>query len=492
MITFVYVAEQQDHAFENNLVASAGLGALEVLHYKEDHFGKVYNQALKDSKSDVIAFVRNDIKICSLNWGKKVLDYFSRSNYGILGIVGSTIVPMSGLVWEKEEPLVGRIWYQTFEPKTENKFSEVFRSQIIPVLTVDDAFFLVDRRKIKVSFDETYEKDSFYDIDFCIGNYSKGVEIGVIFDIKLLKINFNDNDDSWVANRKLFVSKHTDLPLRLKPEVLLSKATIKLSRTPKVSIIIACRNKPVELASCLESIYEKSSYPNLEIFVVDIGSKTGDVKAVKEFIRNHGNTKLISINNEHLPTLYESVIEEYVSKDSELILFCDAEVILLNDAISRMVKAYLESEETCGTLGVRMHMKNNMVRHAGLMLFSTETEDGFELGLGYQGYQSAYKYKNAVIKNTLGSCKDFLMIPKKLFLELGGFQPNYLYSLEDFELNVRTILAGKKNILVGTGVCYYLGVGIPKFFPEDYLSLVNFINEHIDIITPYVDLMHIA
>ncbi|MBS0586178.1 MAG: glycosyltransferase [Verrucomicrobia bacterium] len=492
MITFVYVAEKQDLAFENHLVASAGLGASEVLYYREDSFAKVYNKALKEAKSEIIVFARNDIEIHSLNWGKKIVDHFARTNYGILGIVGSTIVPMSGLVWEKEEPLVGRIWYHTFEPRSENKFSEVFKGQVIPVITLDDAFFVVDRRKLKASFNEAFVKDSFYDIDFCVENYKQGVEIGIVFDIKVLKLSFNENDDAWVENRKLFVSKHTDLPLRMKPEVLLSKTSIKLTRMPKVSIIIASRNKPVELASCLESIYEKTTYPNLEIFVVDIGSKASDVKAVKEFIRKRRNTKFLSISNEHMPTLYESVVAEHVSKDSELLLFCDAEVILLNDAISRMVKAYLDAGDDCGTLGVRMHMKNNMVRHAGLMLFSTQTEEGFELGLGYQGYQSAYKYKNAVIKNTLGSCKDFLMIPKKLFLELGGFDGQYLHSLEDFEFNMRTILAGKKNILVGTAVCYYLGIGIPKFLPEDYLSLVNFINENIDAITPYVDLLHVA
>jgi len=301
-----------------------------------------------------------------------------------------------------------------------------------------------------------------------------------------MKLNFNENDDSWLNNRKSFVSKHTThLPIRLKPEIIMNKGAVKLPKTPKVSMIIASRDKPVELASCLESIYEKSNYPNLEIYVIDLGSKAEDVKAIKEFIRNHGNTTLLQMNNEHLPTLYQTVIEEHIASDTELLLFGDAEIILLNDAISRMVKVYLEEGENCGTLGVRMHAKNNMLRHFGLQLFSTETEDGFELGLGYLGYQSAYKYKNALVKNTIGSAKDFLMIPKKLYDELGGFNTDYLHSL-------RTILAGKKNIMVGTAVCYYLGIAVPKFFPEDFLALVNFVNDHIEVFTPYVDLMHAA
>ena len=84
------------------------------------------------------------------------------------------------------------------------------------------------------------------------------------------------------------------------------------------------------------------------------------------------------------------------------------------------------------------------------------------------------------------------MISKKLFEELGGFNRTYLHSLEDFELNISAILSGKKNMLVGSAVCYYLGLEVPKFLPEDFTILVNFINQHVEAITPYVDLIPAA
>lgn len=489
MITFVYISEHQNVDLENHLRVQSGIAESEMLHYTDSSFAKAYNKALKDARNDVIVFLREDIEIQSKGFGSKLLDHFKKSEYGILGLVGSVIVPMSGLVWEKEEPLVGRIWYKAFDTANENRFSEVFRNKVIPVVTVDDVFFAVDRKKLGAHFDTCYEGDSFYELNFCLANSERGVKIGVFFDVKLMKLNFSEHDENWKENQKIFVKKHKNLPCRIKPKILMSQAPLKLGRIPKVSLILAAKDKPVELASCLESIAKRSAYTNLEILVVDLGSKEENLSQIKQFVLNYPNAQLIENRNEHLPTVYDEVIGEYVSDDTELLCFCHPEIILLNDAITRMAKVYLEDPSQCGTLGIRMHTKNNMIRHFGLQLFSTQTQEGFELGLGYQGFQSAYKYKNQVVKDVLGSSMDFMMVPRELYHNLKGFNKNYLHSLEDFEFNISAILLRRRNYLVGGAVAYFTGLSVPKFLPDDFLTLVNFVNEHVESITPYVDLM---
>ena len=492
MITFAYVSKDKNCELERQLILSSGLEKCDVIHSKERNFAKAYNSILKKSKTNIVVFVREDVEIQSKGWASKVVEMIEKSDFGIVGVVGSIIVPMSGLVWEKDEPLVGRIWYESYDPKNEHRFSEAFPSKLIDVVTVDDAFIIVNKKKIKKTFEKTYKDDSFYDLDFCLANYEKGVKIGVTFDVKIVKRKFNPHDESWLSNQKMFVSKHNNLPFRLKPKIILSSSLVKMEQTPKVSIIIRTKAKPVELASCLESIYEKTKYPNYEVIVVDMGSEADEIRSIMEFIKVHPNTRFIEKKNEHTPSLIEEIIEDEVGDDTKLMLFCNPEVILLNDAISRMVKAYLEDPEECGTLGIRMHNRNNMIRHFGLQLFSTETKEGFELGLGFQGFQSAYRYKNKVVKNVLGTSKDFMMISRDLYNVIGGFNKTYMHSLEDFELNIASILSGKKNIIVGNAVCYYLGLDVPKFMPDDFTTLVNFINKHVDRVTPYVDLLYAA
>ena len=491
MLTIVYCGEKRDRAKEKRWVESADLQGIEVLYFSSSSFAKGYNEALNRAKNEVIVFIREDVLVPTKGWGEKLLERFEASSFGVLGVVGSIIVPMSGLLWEKEEPLVGRIWYESFDKQHEQKFSESFLGKEIPVVAIDDSLFAVHKGRLKAGFDEKFVSDSFYDLDFCTTNYQKKVKIGVIFEIKVLKLGMNPQDEMWEANRKRFVKKHKDLPLRLKPEIFLTSSTIKVDNPPRVALFIPSKGKLVELASCLESIYEHSKYPNLDIYVVDLGSSEEEIQSIREFIQNHQNTTLVEMKHDHLPTIYEEVITTVVSKDTELFLFCNSEVILLNDVISRMVKTYLEEPLNCGTLGVRMHTRNNMVRHFGLQLMSTHTDEGYELGLGYQGFQTAYKYQNKVVKGVLGSTRDFLMIPRKLYEELGGFNKEYMHSLEDFELNLRAILAGKKNVIVGTGVCYFLGQE-PKFLPTDFERLVAFVNKHVENITPYVDLLYAA
>ncbi|MBM3193680.1 MAG: glycosyltransferase [Chlamydiae bacterium] len=492
MLTFVYCSEKKDLAKEKRWVESSGLENVEVLWYKGDAFSKSYNKGLNQAKHDVIIFLREDVELPLQGWGEKILERFETTQFGVLGVVGSIIVPMSGLVWEKEEPLVGRIWYESFDKQHEQKFSESFSGKVIPVVALDDSLFAVYRPRLANGFDEQFISDSFYDLDFYVCNYQKRVKIGVIFDIKVLKLGLNPQNEEWVENRNLFVKKHHELPLRLKPEIFITNTQIKIVEAPKVAVFIPSKGKPVELASCLESIYEQTNYPNIDIFIVDLGSSDEDLQAIREFIQIHKNTQLIEMKHEHLPSIYEEIIDDRVSADTELFLFCNPEVIFLNDVISRMVKTYQEDPENCGTLGIRMHTRNNMVRHFGLQLISTHTDEGYELGLGYVGFQSAYKYQNKVVRGVLGSSRDVLMVSKKLYRELGGFNKEYMHSLEDFELNLKAILLGKKNVIVGTGVCYFLGQDMPKFLPSDFERLIAFINEHVENITPYVDLLYAA
>lgn len=492
MITVVYCGKKRDSRFEEHLRQGSGLAGLEILYYSGMHLAKNYNEAISKAENDVILFLRNDVEIQGSDWGIRLLDSYKKSDHAIIGVVGSVVVPMSGIIWEKSEPLVGRIWYESFDQKNLNKFSEIFRGRIIDVVTVEDSFLSCHRGRLKTHFDVQFKKDSYHDTDFCVENYARGARIGVFFEAKVLKKVYDEQDQNWLANRKRFMAKHQSLPYRLKPKLILNKEKVPLTRRPKVTVLLTNKGRPTASMGCIKTIYEKTAYENFEVCVVDMGSKEQYVEQLRKFLADFPNAKLIEKEHEHKPTILNEIVQGELADDAELLVFCDPDMVLLNDAISRMVKIYLENEANVGTIGIRMHTKTHMIHHFGLQLFTQQTEEGFELGLAYAGYQSAYKYKNQVVKNILGSSKDFLMISKELFRTLGGFNTKFLCSLEDFEINIRAILAGKKNILAGNAVGYYLGKSAPQFLPEDFVSLVDFINENVDEITPYVDLVSMA
>jgi GT2 family glycosyltransferase len=69
---------------------------------------------------------------------------------------------------------------------------------------------------------------------------------------------------------------------------------INLSDCPLVSIIIVTWNQAAYTKSCIESIFEHSDYPNLEIIVVDNGSKDNTLDYLKQVQCQRGNFGIIA------------------------------------------------------------------------------------------------------------------------------------------------------------------------------------------------------
>jgi hypothetical protein len=486
LITLVYESKEPSPLFENQMREISGVEEIQCICVFDIFSAKAFNKSLEQASYDTVVFLREGVFICSENWGRKILKTFATSSHGIIGTLGTLIVPMSGILWEKEEPLCGSIWYKKYKPKYKNTFGEKFEGKVLDVVTLEGSFMAIHKQRIAESFDEKFRGNSFYDTDFCIQNYKKGIKIGVISGIDILKENFDEQDDDFLINHKMFISKHKDLPLRIVPEVFINKEEVKLDAFPSINIVIANKGDIFDLITSTESIYRESSYPNYKITVVDFGSSEEEIRELSAYVKGRKNISYIQKTHSHLPVIYNEQAQE---NQADLILFMSKHVVFQNDAISLMVKTYLKDPKGCGTIGIRSHQKSHMVRQMGLELFTYETDEGFELGLNMKGYGKAYGYQNKIIKGVMGNSLECLLVEREVFLNLGGFNQNYFHSLEDFELNLKMILENRKNFLIGTAVAIYHGIDKPKFILQDYTILMDFINKNIDLISPYVSLI---
>jgi hypothetical protein len=488
LITLVYESKEPSPLFENEMREISGIDEVQCICVFDTNSAKAFNKSLSFASFNCVVFLREGVRICSNNWGRKILDTFSTSSHGIIGSLGTLIVPMSGILWEKEEPLCGSIWYQKYKPKYKNTFGEKFEGKVLDVVTLEGSFIAVYKERLAAAFDENFVGNSFYDSDFCIQNYKEGVKIGVIAGINILKKNFDEQDEDFLINQKRFVLKHKDLPLRIVPEVFINKEEVKLTSTPSVNIVIANKGDIFHLFNSLESIYKESRYPNYKITVVDYGSSDEEIRELSAYIRGRKNICFVQSSSSYLPTIYN---EQALKNEFDLMLFMSKNIVFQNDVISLMVGPYLKDPKGCGTIGIRTHQKSHMVRQMGLELFTYETEEGFELGLDLKGYGKAYGYQNKIIKGVMGNSLECLLVERELFLTMGGLNENYFHSLEDFEFNLKMILENRKNFLVGTAVAFYQGIDKPKFILKDYLLLMEFINKNIEVISPYVNLVKV-
>ena len=464
----------------------AGVNNIQCLCVDSLNCAKGFNKAIEKARFEVVVLLKEEVRICSNDWAKRVLEAFERCSHGIIGTLGTLIIPKSGMLWEHEEPLCGSIWYEKYTPKHKNAFGEDFGLKVLDVISLDGSFIAIHKKRVKLKMDEAFQGDSFYENDFCIDNFKKGCRVGVFFGVDVLKKSFDEQDANYIKNHKYFIDKHNSLPLRLNPELVVEKEKVEIDSSLRLNIVIANKGHVEDLFKCINSIIKKTAYGNYTITIADYGSTIEEKDKILDFLQKKKQVLLIETQQPQVSQIYNDVVE---SVKSDLVMFLTREIHFENDVISLMIKTYLKHKDTCGTIGLRSHQKNHMVRQCGLQLFSYETEEGDELGLDFKGFGKAYSYKNELMKGVMGNSSECMLVERNLFQELDGFNTQYMHSLEDFEFNLKAIISGKKNFLMGKAVATHIGIGRPKFLPKDYLMLMEYVNTHIESLLPYVSLI---
>jgi glycosyltransferase involved in cell wall biosynthesis len=101
---------------------------------------------------------------------------------------------------------------------------------------------------------------------------------------------------------------------------------------PRLSIIIPVYNHAEELGSCLESIFAQT-YQNYEIIVVNDGSTDNFTKAIEPY-RNR--VKVVEQQNQGANQARNRGFSE---SKGELLLFCDADIVMDPDMLDAMVQS---------------------------------------------------------------------------------------------------------------------------------------------------------
>jgi hypothetical protein len=218
MITIGYSTKNIDPKFKEYIEKSCGLPKVEVIPFENPgthSLTEAYNIILEKSSNDIVVLCHDDIYFENKNWGNKILKHFKRNpEYGILGVAGSIKLPVSGKWWEDPSKMRGIVNHQHEGKKWESKYSSSLGNKIEPVVLVDGLFLVVNKQNIKKTFNEDVKGFHMYDVDFCTCNYIEGVNIGVIYDIRITHLSIGMTNDQWEKNREEFVETYKQhLPL---------------------------------------------------------------------------------------------------------------------------------------------------------------------------------------------------------------------------------------------------------------------------------------
>ena len=492
LISVIVSTRKTDEEFKQMLYKTSGLKDIELLIYEnngEYSLTKIYNKGLDESKSDICVFSHDDL-IADFGWGKKLLEHYQKSDYGVLGVAGSREFTETGVWWGDKNKTYGRVKHTDGIKTWMSDFSRNLGNEIQEVVVVDGVFFSVMKSRIKMNFDEKYKGFHFYDISFCIDNYMNDVKIGVHSNIIITHKSVGRTNEQWEINRKQLVEQHKEiLPLEIDLEIPYIEPIIKLKKEPKLAIIIPTKNNVNELLlPCINSVEENTKYDNYKIYIADTGSNECELNKIKEYV-NKSNSyseeyqlneifELIEYDYYNFAKINNDVVENKIDKDTELILFCNNDIELINDSISIMVDTYLKNKKDCGTVGCRLHYENGSIQHMGMIL-QINQEQHVGITHKFLGWDFKNTLTSQPIIQTHGNTAAFMLINKNLFDEIGGFSEEYVECFEDVELNLQCFLKGKKNFTNSNAVCYHLESQTrgQKIDQQDAKRILNFINE---------------
>jgi len=219
------------------------------------------------------------------------------------------------------------------------------------------------------------------------------------------------------------------------------KINYKILGNPKISIIIPTKDKTNLLKKCINSIVKKTTYKNYEILVVDTGSQ----KSISQkYFRHIGKNKNIKVLKWKNATFNFSKVNNFAASkaDGEYLLFLNNDTQVINSSwLAEMLK--LAQLKRAGPVGAKLLYPNKKIQHAGIEILSNNWPHHFSInypdtepyGFPYQNYKDIIKNPSAIT----GAC---LIISKKKFNSLNGFDENYPLEFQDVILSIKAKQVG--------------------------------------------------
>ena len=217
----------------------------------------------------------------------------------------------------------------------------------------------------------------------------------------------------------------------------------------ELSVIIVNYNTKELLDNCLSSIF-KAAKPRggLQVIVVDNGSKDGSVEMVKSKypqVIPHQNSENLGFSRGNNQGVSAS--------DSRFVLFLNSDTLVKHYSLVKPLK-YISNHPRVGAITVKLFLKDGSIdydNHRGFpdpwTSFSkfTGLSKLFPNSTFFNNYYLGFKKLNSIhsIPVTAGS---YMMMPTKLFKDLGGWDESYFFYGEDIDLCFRIGQAGYKII----------------------------------------------
>ncbi len=210
---------------------------------------------------------------------------------------------------------------------------------------------------------------------------------------------------------------------------------------PLVSLIIPTRNGLNLLKQCIESILNKTTYPNYEILIVDNGS---DEPAVLDYLNQLQLNAKIRVIRDDQPFNYSALNNAAVRvAQGELIGLINNDIeVITPEWLTEMVSLALQPG--IGAVGAKLWYGNDTLQHGGVVVGL-----GGVAGHSHKGFAKhhrGYCLRTSLISNYSAVTAACLIIQKTIYNTVGGLNETHLkVAFNDVDFCLKVKAAGFRN-----------------------------------------------
>lgn len=215
----------------------------------------------------------------------------------------------------------------------------------------------------------------------------------------------------------------------------------------KVSIIIPTKNKFALLKACVDSIISKSTFTNYEIIVVN--NQSNEVELLewfKETQKKYSNFKTVDAPFDFNFSRLINFGAQNATGEYLVLLNNDTEVITPNWIGNLWLCTQLPS---AGVVGCKLLYSNNTIQHAGVQVWQNGTASHVYVGL------PANANEVSQICNYAAVTAAAMMVSKKLFDTVGGFDEAFKVEFNDLDFCLKLSTRGYHTIYTPFSVLYH-------------------------------------
>lgn len=219
---------------------------------------------------------------------------------------------------------------------------------------------------------------------------------------------------------------------------------------PLVSIIVPTRDQADILKRCVGSIFNKSTYWNWELLVIDNQSREPETLEFFAAISRLPNVRILKYNAPFNFAKINNLGAAEARGDVLLFLNNDVEVVTPS-WLEELLGFALQPE--IGAVGAKLLLPDGRIQHGGVVLGLSGGADHAFYGLpadhpGYFGLAMVARNCSAVT----AAC---LMTRREVFEKVGGFDPVLHVAFNDVDLCLRILAAGYRVVWTPFAVLYH-------------------------------------